>query len=272
MSSTKKYAAAVQMISTDDVDTNLKQVEILVHAAAEKGAEFILLPENFAFMGNGAPETLAVAERHNNGKIQETVAKLASDLQVTIAAGSVPIIDENDITRAKSSCLVYDKSGHEIACYDKKHLFDVYLSETQESYKESDSFSHGDKIVVIETSIGKVGLSICYDIRFPEMYREMHMQGVQIIIAPSAFTEPTGRVHWQPLLKSRAIENLCYVIAANQGGMHNNGRKTYGNSMIIDPWGQIVSRIDVGVGVIISQIDLELQRQIRHEFPVLDHR
>ena len=263
------YAAAIQMVSANNVDSNLEQVKALIKVAAAKGAKFILLPENFAFMGDGASETLAIAEKHQDGKIQNFVSELAVKHKVTIAAGSIPIISSAE--KATASCLVYNEKGEEVARYDKKHLFDVYIKDSQESYKESDTYDLGNKIEVIETSIGKVGLSICYDIRFPEMYREMHKQGVQIIVAPSAFTEQTGRVHWEPLLKARAIENLCYVIAANQGGIHSNGRKTYGHSMIIDPWGKIISRIGTGAGVIVSQIDLQLQEKIRQEFPALQH-
>ncbi|THB71923.1 MAG: carbon-nitrogen hydrolase family protein [Gammaproteobacteria bacterium] len=270
MSTDKKYAAAVQMVSTDQLDHNLRQAESLIKIAADKGVQFILLPENFAFMGNNTPETISVAEEHGKGKIQETISRLAHDLRITIAAGSIPILDKTG--KARASCLVYGKDGQEIARYDKKHLFDVYIKASQETYRESDTYNPGKNVVVIQTSIGKVGLSICYDIRFPEMYREMHEAGVEIIIVPSAFTEQTGRVHWEPLLRARAVENLCYVIAADQGGVHTNGRKTYGNSMIIDPWGRIKARLEKGAGVIFSEIDLDLQKKMREEFPVLLHR
>ncbi len=268
----KNVIAAVQMVSTDSVDINLKQAQELIINAADNGAEFILLPENFAYMGKCASDTVSIAEEYGQGVIQKTISLLAKKIKVTIAAGSIPIIDSKDKSKVNASCLVYDEDGVEIARYDKKHLFDVYIEDEQETYKESDTYSPGDKVVVVETGIGKVGLSICYDIRFPEMYRQMLDQGVEIIIAPSAFTEQTGRVHWEPLLKARAIENQCYVVAANQGGLHANKRKTYGNSMIIDPWGKIKARIEKGAGVIVSQVNLESQKKIREEFPVLQHR
>ncbi len=267
---TKIFAAAIQMASSDDVDKNLRQADELVKFAIDNGAEFVLLPENFGCMVKHTEDTFSVAEPFGDGKIQSAVSRLAEESNLTIVAGSIPINGENG--KARSACIVYGTDGEVLARYDKKHLFDVYIEGSQETYRESDTFIHGSDVTVIDTCIGKVGLSICYDIRFPEMYRKMIDKGVQVIIAPSAFTEQTGRAHWEPLLRARAIENLCYVIAANQSGLHANERKTYGNSMIIDPWGKIISRIEKGTGVIVSEIDLELQKRIRAEFPALSHR
>lgn len=278
----KIFAAAIQMISSDSIEQNLLQVELLINSAVNKGANLILLPENFAFMGDATTSVLSIAEVEGAGVIQDKISQLASKHRVTIVAGTIPIFenscieadleDKNTVKKIKAASIMYGPDGKVIARYDKQHLFDVCIKGSQEIYRESDTYSAGDDSVVVQTEIGKVGMSICYDIRFPEMFRQMHDKGVEIILAPSAFTEQTGRVHWEPLLRARAIENLCYVIAANQGGMHTNGRKTYGNSMIIDPWGRITSRIQSGAGVIVSEINLDLQKQIREDFPALEHR
>ncbi len=269
------------MVSSDCVEQNLTQAETLINNAVNKGACFILLPENFAFMGYDTASALSVAEAEGDGVIQDKISQLAKRYRVTIVAGTIPIIAEEyiksepekvNIKKIKAASIIYGPDGNVLARYDKQHLFDVYLDSSQETYRESDTYSAGNSVVTVKTEIGMVGMSICYDLRFPEMFRQMHDNGVQIILAPSAFTEQTGRVHWEPLLRARAIENLCYVIAANQGGVHINGRKTYGNSMVIDPWGRITARIQNGAGVIISEIDLDLQDNIRSDFPALEHR
>ncbi len=281
MKTDKLYVAAIQMVSSANVQQNLMQAETLIENAVNKGACFILLPENFAFMGGDTVSALSIAEAEGNGIIQDKMSQLAKRHRVTIVAGTIPIFadeyietepEQDSAKKIKAASIIYGPDGNVIARYDKQHLFDVYLDSGQETYRESDTYSAGNSVVTAKTEIGTVGMSICYDLRFPEMFRQMHDNGVQIILAPSAFTEQTGRVHWEPLLRARAIENLCYVIAANQGGMHANGRKTYGNSMIIDPWGRITSRIQSGAGVIISEIDLDLQKHIRQDFPALEHR
>lgn len=275
------FAAAIQMVSSDNIQQNLMQAEMLINNAVNKGASFILLPENFAFMGSDTASALPVAEVYGDGFIQNTISQLANKHKVTIVAGTIPILandyletesHKEKVKKINAASIIYGPDGKVIARYDKQHLFDVYLDGGQETYRESDTYSAGNDTVTVQTAIGKVGMSICYDIRFPEMFRQMHDKGVQIILTPSAFTEQTGRVHWEPLLRARAIENLCYVIAANQGGIHANGRKTFGNSMIIDPWGRIISRIQNGAGVIISEINLDLQKHIREDFPALEHR
>lgn len=281
MENNKNFVAAIQMVSSDCVQQNLMQAETLINNAVNKGACFILLPENFAFMGSDTVSALSVAEVEGCGIIQDKISLLAKKHRVTIVAGTIPIFadkdiktepDKDSVKKIKAASIIYGPDGNILARYDKQHLFDVYLDSSQETYRESDTYSAGNSVVTAKTEIGTVGMSICYDLRFPEMFRQMHDNGVQIILAPSAFTEQTGRIHWEPLLRARAIENLCYVIAANQGGIHVSGRKTYGNSMIIDPWGRITSRIQSGAGVIISEVDLGLQKHIRQDFPALEHR
>lgn len=263
-------AAVIQMVSSADVDENLAQAGDLLAEAAADGARLAVLPENFPFMGRQEQDKVALREAPGSGPIQEFLATAASQHGLWIVAGTIPLVaDSPDHVRAAS--LLYDDQGRCFARYDKIHLFDVEIDDS-ERYCESDSLEAGGDIVVTETPFARIGLTVCYDVRFPELYRNMHRQGVELITVPSAFTATTGHAHWEVLLRARAVENLSYVIAADQGGTHANGRETWGHSMIIDPWGQVLAEVDYGAGVACADLDLEQLKQLRQRFPALSHR
>lgn len=262
--------ACIQMASGPNVQGNLNEAERLIHLAAEAGAELVLLPENFAQMGTDA-DKLRIAENEGGGPIQDFLAETARHFNVWLAGGSIPMrCDSGDHVRSR--LLLYSEKGEVVASYDKIHLFDVKLPQHDETYHESAIFEPGDQVVVADTPYGKLGLSICYDIRFPELYRQQLDEGMEIMLVPSAFTAMTGKVHWQALLQARAIENQCYVIAAAQGGYHVNGRETYGHSMIIDPWGTILDCLPSGSGFVIGEIDRIKLEATRANFPAVAHR
>lgn len=264
--------AAVQMTSGPDVQANLEQARVLLEQAAASGARLAVLPENFAFMGLGDADKRAVGEADGDGPIQQFLSSTSKRLSLWIIGGTAPVRVPNE-GRVAAASLVYDASGNRAARYDKIHLFDVDVpGKKGETYRESANVAPGSAPVVVDTPIGKVGLSVCYDVRFPELFRQLSAAGAQVLTVPSAFTGPTGRAHWETLLRARAIENLCYVIAPAQSGFHANGRETYGDSMVIDHWGRILRRRPRGIGVVIAELDLELQTQVRAEFPSLRHR
>lgn len=265
-------AAAIQMQSSDKVADNLEQAGRLIRQAAADGAELVVLPENFAFMGRGEKDKLAVAEHYGSGPMQDFLAAIAAELGIWLIAGSLPLRSESESERVYPACLVYDAAGVCVQRYDKIHLFDVYVKSTGEHYRESAGFIPGEEPRVVDTPLGRVGLSICYDLRFPELYRKLVEMGAEILTVPSAFTEGTGRVHWEALLKARAIENLCHVIAPNQGGRHANGRDTHGHSMLLDPWGEKLASLEYGPGVTLARIDRDNLLQTRENFPCLSHR
>ena len=263
--------AAIQMVSTSTVDENLDIAEKLIAEAVSKNAKFVTLPENFPLMAKEENDHLAIIEKFGDGPLQFFLSKQSKQHQIWLLGGTIPLeSDKSD--KALAASLLYNPKGQCIAHYEKIHLFNVLVNESNdESYNESNTFEPGNNLAVAQTEIGNIGLSVCYDLRFPELYRKMHDDDVQIITAPSAFTATTGEVHWETLLRARAIENLCYVIASNQGGMHENERETWGHSMIVDPWGMILASIDKGPGVAIATIDLEKQGKLRKTFPVLSH-
>jgi len=263
--------AAIQMASSPNIGSNLLEAEKLITEAAKTGAKLITLPENFALMGMNELDKVKVRETEGDGIIQDFLAETAKKHDIWLVAGTIPLVTDND-RKVKASCLVYNPQGEPVARYDKIHLFDVSVPDTGEEYRESDSIEAGHSPVVIETPFGRLGIAVCYDLRFPEFFRKMQEQGAELIVVPSAFTEETGTAHWEILLRARAIENLCYVIAPNQGGFHLNGRKTYGHSMIIDPWGVILDCYKTGAGFVSAEIDLERLKKVRTSFPVLDHR
>ncbi len=264
--------ASIQMVSTADVDTNLQSAAELIAQAAAEGAKFLLLPENFTIMGHEEQDKLAVQEAFGQGPLQDFLSAQSQKHGIWLMGGTIPI-KTSDANKATASCLLYDPEGQCTSRYDKIHLFDVTVdAAATESYKESNTLQAGHDIVVAETPFGNVGMSICYDLRFPELFRSMHEKAVNIITVPSAFTATTGAVHWESLLRSRAIENLCYVIASNQGGRHANNRETWGHSMIIDPWGKILDCAEKGPGFAIADIDLEKQTFLRRNFPCLQHK
>lgn len=263
--------AAIQMASSPSVSSNLLQAEKLIAEATKAGAKLIALPENFALMGENELDKVKIRETDEGGHIQTFLSEMAQKHAVWLVGGTVPMVAKDD-NKIRSACLVYNHKGERVARYDKVHLFDVNVPDTDEKYKESDSIECGNETLVIETPFGKLGLAVCYDLRFPEFFRKMHEQAVEIIVLPSAFTAETGIAHWEVLLRARAIENLCYVIAPNQGGFHLNGRKTFGHSMLIDPWGNILDCYKTGAGFVCAEIDITQLKKVRASFPVLNHR
>ncbi|HEY1491425.1 MAG TPA: carbon-nitrogen hydrolase family protein [Steroidobacteraceae bacterium] len=263
--------AALQMTSGPDVTANLAQARGLLEAAAAQGARLAALPENFSFMGLKDADKRAVAEADGGGAVQAFLADTARRLKLWVVGGTVPLRAGAD-GRVAAACLVYDADGRRVGRYDKIHLFDVDLPQRAESYRESAHVAPGANAVVIDTPVGRLGLSVCYDVRFPELYRHLSAQGAQLLVIPSAFTTSTGRAHWETLLRARAIENLCYVIAPAQSGFHPSGRETYGDSMIVDFWGRILQRVPRGRGCAVAAVDLAAQAGVRQSFPALGHR
>jgi len=271
MSKSKKKVAAIQLASGSNVSANLLETERLAEAAAKQGAELVVLPENFAFMGRSCGDANALREHAGDGPLQAFLAQLASRLGIWVVGGTIPL-EADHAAKWRAACTVYDEHGRQVARYDKQHLFDVNLIESDEQFVESESIEPGDRIVVIDSPVGRLGISVCYDLRFPELYRAMIDRGVEVITLPAAFTSITGRAHWETLVRARAIENLCYVIAAAQGGFHVASRQTYGHSMIVDPWGTKLAERERGNGCVVAEIDPDFQRTTRRNFPCLDHR
>ena len=268
---TDPVVAAVQMTSGLDVAANLATATRLVREAAEAGACLVVLPENFAFMGRSEAERRGIVEAAGRGPIQDAIAGAARSAGAWVVAGTTPIAVEGD-PRPANACLVYDADGSQVARYDKIHLFDVDIPGRDEGYRESANAAPGADPVVVDTPAGKVGLTVCYDLRFPELYRRLVEQGAEIFTVPAAFTAPTGRAHWEVLLRARAIEDQCFVVAAAQSGFHPNGRETYGDSMIVDFWGRVLRRRPRGTGVVAASLDRGSQRDARARFPSLQHR
>ncbi len=259
------------MASGPNVTANLEEAERLIKTAVQQDAELVVLPENFAIMGLSEADKVAIAEVPGEGPIQQFLSQQAGRHGIWIVGGTIPI-ESGSMGKVYSASLLYDNQGDMIARYDKIHLFDVVLEDSNESYNESETIEPGDDVVVVDTPFGKLGMAVCYDLRFPELFRAMADVGMEICVLPSAFTSITGRAHWESLLRARAIENLCYIIAPDQGGYHKNGRETYGDSMIIDPWGVVLNRLPHGTGVVVSDVDLEKLRKTRKNFPALQHK
>jgi deaminated glutathione amidase len=263
--------AALQMTSGADVDANLAQARVLLEEAHAAGAHLAVLPENFAFMGMRDADKLAVGETEGQGPIQDFLAATAKRLGLWIIAGTIPIRVPGDVRVAPAS-IVYDAAGTQVARYDKIHLFDVTVPGRNERYIESKHVTPGESVVVADTPVGRLGMSVCYDMRFPELYRALVSRGAEWLAMPAAFTVPTGLAHWETLLRARAIENLCYVVAPAQAGTHTSGRETYGNTLIVDYWGNVLSRLAQGAGVITAEFDPALQAETRARFPALENR
>jgi nitrilase len=259
--------AAVQTVSGGDVEANLRAIEPLVIDAAGRGARLVLLPEYFGVFGARASDKVAVREADGTGTQQSFLARLASELGVWIIGGTVPIAIA-DPTRVRSATLVYGPDGLRVARYDKIHLF--AFSQGSERYDEGRTIEPGTEPVAFNAPCGRVALSVCYDVRFPELYRRF--DDLALIVVPSAFTAVTGAAHWHLLLRTRAVENQCYVLAAAQGGVHDGGRRTYGHSLFVDPWGVVLAEHDEGPGIVIGDIDPERLAQVRRELPALVHR
>ena len=259
--------AAIQMISTPSVSENLATAKRLVAQAASKGAMLVVLPEYWAIMGQHEKDKLGHAEQPGSGPIQDGMAQMAREHGLWLIGGTLPLVSP-EAGKVLNTTLVYDPQGAPTGRYDKIHLFGFTRGE--ESYNESRTIVAGAQVRSVDTPVGKVGLSICYDLRFPELYRALG--DCALIVVPAAFTHTTGRAHWEVLLRARAIENQCYVLASAQGGVHPNGRRTWGHSMLIDPWGEVKAVLDEGEGVVSGQIDPVFLAGVRESLPALAHR
>jgi len=263
--------AAIQMTSSHVVADNLVAAGDLLREAKGLGCDIACLPENFSFIGLRDADKLQVAEPDGTGPVQSFLSETARKLKMWILGGTIVIRGDSERRVANTSLLI-DDAGKRVARYDKIHLFDVTIPGRDEQYRESTHVTPGRELVLADTPAGKLGLSVCYDMRFPELYRELVSQGAEWLAMPAAFTVPTGRAHWETLLRARAIENLCYVVAPAQTGTHTSGRETYGDSLIVDYWGQVLSRLARGTGVITAEIDLAKEAETRARFPALANR
>lgn len=263
--------AAIQMTSSHIVADNLAAAGELLREAKDLGCDIACLPENFSFIGLRDADKLQVAEPDREGPVQSFLSDTAKKLEMWILGGTIVIRGDNERRVANTSLLI-DAAGKRVARYDKIHLFDVTIPGRDEQYRESTHVTPGREPVIADTPVGKLGLSVCYDMRFPELYRDLVSKGAEWLAMPAAFTVPTGRAHWETLLRARAIENLCYVVAPAQTGTHTSGRETYGDSLIVDYWGQVLSRLAKGTGVITAEIDLAKEAETRAHFPALDNR
>lgn len=269
--------ALIQMVSSKSVEPNLKRVEQLVLDAAKADVQGIFLPENFAALGGDDPRKVGLAEMDSDGPVRSLVSELANRTGCWIFAGTCPTglrPDGSEVPdgRVRAASLVYDDQGVEVGRYDKIHMFDVNVEDNVKAYQESMTFEPGEDVVAIDSPIGRVGLTVCYDIRFPELYRKLAMQNVVAYTVPSAFTEVTGEAHFELLMRARAVENQAFMIAACQGGVHDSGRRTHGHSMVVDPWGSVVAECSRGEDILPVELDLARQSELRASMPVLVQR
>jgi deaminated glutathione amidase len=259
------------MVSSMDVHTNLETVSKLVLQAAGNDVQAIFLPENFAALGNEDPRQTGMAEDTSSGPIRDCLSSLSRKSECWIFAGTLPTIMRPDGSmvappRVRAASFVYDERGREVGRYDKMHLFDVDVADSHRHYLESETFEPGEDLLCVDSPAESVGLSVCYDIRFPELYRQLFLLGARSLAIPSAFTEITGKAHFEVLMRCRAIENFCFTIAACQGGEHDSGRRTYGHSMVVSPWGDILARASSGEDILIADLDFDRQDEIRSDF------
>ena len=259
--------AAIQMASGPNVMGNLNEARRLIANAAEQGARLVVLPEFFAIMGMSDQDKVVAREQPGQGPIQSFLSETARQHKIWLVGGSIPLAASTP-DKVLNSCLVFDERGEQVARYDKMHLFSLELG--NERYDEARTIEPGKQVVVVDSPFGRIGLAVCYDLRFPELFRAM--QDVNIIVLPSAFTEITGKMHWEVLVRARAVENLAYVVAAAQGGYHVSGRETHGNSMIVGPWGRVLDRLPRGSGVVIAEVNPSYQASLRASLPALTHR
>ena len=265
--------AVIQMVSQDDVRANLACARRLLEQAAAAGARLAVLPENFAAMGRRDLAALGRREALGEGPILPWLKLAARDLRLWIVAGTLPLPpDGQPEAKAHACSLLIDEQGQRVARYDKLHLFDVDVSDNRGRYRESDDYAFGSQVVVADTPVGRLGLTVCYDLRFPELYSALREAGAELISAPSAFTAVTGAAHWQVLIRARAIETQCYVLAAGQGGNHPGGRETHGHSAIVDPWGRILAEQARGQAMLLAPRDAAEQTAIRQRMPVARHK
>ena len=270
MSKTK--VAAVQMVSGRDLQQNLTDAKRLIEQAAQQGAGLIVLPEVFAMFATSAQLPLGLEEAFGQRPIRQFLSHTARQLGVWLVAGSIPLAAEKDASKVLAASLLINDQGEEVAQYNKIHLFDVDVDDKKGSYRESDTFQAGDDLVVVDTPFGRLGMAVCYDLRFPELFRLMLAQGAEIVSLPAAFTKKTGEAHWLPLIRARAIENQCYVIGANQGGDHGNNRETSGGSVIVDAWGQVLAQADKGEQVVCAELDLQQIQRLKVAMPIQQHQ
>lgn len=265
--------AAIQMASGPNLTANLGEAGRLLDQAASAGAVLAVLPENFAIMGAKETDKLEVMEDDGKGLIQDFLANQAARHGLWLVGGTIPLRCASP-GRVRAACPIYDPRGHRVARYDKIHLFDAIVDggQQEETYTESETIEAGDRAVVVDTPVGRLGIGVCYDLRFPELFRCMLGQGMEVLALPAAFTAVTGKAHWELLVRARAVENLCYVAAACQGGFHVGGRETHGDSMIVDPWGTILARQPRGPGVILGEVERARVADIRRRFPATAHR
>lgn len=259
------------MASGPNVSANLLEAERLVAAAASNGDGLVVLPENFAFKGRQDQEILPLRETDGDGPLQDFLSQLSQRHGVWLVGGTIPLQADNP-QKARASCLIFNDRGERVARYDKIHLFDVHLVEADEHYNESATIEPGDTPLVVDSPFGRLGVAVCYDLRFPELFRSLLNKGMEIACIPASFTAFTGQAHWETLVRARAIENLCYAVAAAQGGFHVDGRETHGHSMIVGPWGKVLDRLSRGTGAVSCELDLDYLRSTRRNFPAIDHR
>lgn len=259
--------AAVQMVSGPDIAQNLREADALVAEAAAGGARLVALPEYFPLISGNETDKVRAREKDGAGPLQDFLRETAQRHQVWLVGGSIPL-EASIPEKVRNSCLVYDDAGRRVARYDKIHLFG--FTRGTERYNESQTIEAGGEVVVFDSPVGRVGLSICYDLRFPELYRAMG--AVDLLVVPAAFTHTTGQAHWELLLRARAVENLCYVLASAQGGTHPSGRRTWGDSMVVDPWGEVLGRLAEGPGVVTAEMDAARIAELRASLPALQHR
>jgi predicted amidohydrolase len=262
--------AAVQMISTADVAANLAAAERLIAQAAAGGAALVVLPEAFTCADSSRARELGEAERSSTGPLRSWLATMARSNGITLVGGTIPIGGGAD-GRVSAACLLLAPDGTELARYDKIHLFDVELADAQQRYCESATYAPGSHLVTADLPFGRLGLTVCYDVRFPELYRLLAQRGVELLVVPSAFTRVTGEAHWHALMRARAIETQCYLIAPNQGGRQTERRESWGGSVIIDPWGRVLASAATGEDVLFADTDPALQADVRRRIPVGTH-
>ena len=268
-------AAAIQIVSTSNIEHNLERIAYWVGKAAGKGAKLAVLPENFAHLGG--PNARAVGEREEASKpVRQFLSNLAKTHSIAIVGGTLPRVCNSQgkalAEKVYSTCHCYDEQGRDIGRYDKVHLFDATVADSQATYSESSQYAHGSELGVMEWNTCPIGVAVCYDLRFPEYFRHLADKNIAVTAVPAAFTEVTGEAHWHVLLRARAIENQMFIVASNQGGAHDAKRVTYGHSCIIDPWGRVLDEITTGEGIAIAPIDLDIRTQLQSKMPVLSHR
>jgi nitrilase len=267
--------ALIQMVSSRHVETSLKALDNLLKDVS--GVDAIFLPENFPALGSDHPVNIGQAECSPNGPIRSFLVDAAQRAGCWIFAGTMPIAQRPDGSptpngKVRAASLVLDSDGNEVARYDKIHMFDVDVADNHGAYRESNTFEHGTDLVLVDSPCGRVGLSVCYDIRFPELYLSLFKQGAEIFTVPSAFTEVTGEAHFELLMRTRAVESFAFTIAACQGGVHDSGRRTHGQSMVVNPWGEVIAQAGKGECVLTAEIDLAEVESVRAKMPVLDQR